>query len=221
LKHQRQQQSAGIDPPRLPARPTGGGLPTELLDDMGAYTGLLLSSCDLSDQAAEDVTFETTLFKHVSLGRTQLPSLQLHDVRLDACDMAEGVWEKALLSRVELIGCRMAGWRGSEGSLRNVLVKGCNAIGAQFWSTAFKSVRFESCILRDADFQRADLSGVVFDKCDLSNAKMADAKLAGADFRGSKIEGVRLGLKELQGAIVDVEQAIGIARMLGVVVKLD
>jgi hypothetical protein len=32
---------------------------------------------------------------------------------------------------------------------------------------------------------------------------------------------VRLGLKELQGAIVDVEQAISIARLLGVVVKLD
>ena len=50
---------------------------------------------------------------------------------------------------------------------------------------------------------------------------MSDAKLAGADFRGSKIESVRLGLKELQGAIVDIEQAVGVARMLGIVVKLD
>ena len=51
--------------------------------------------------------------------------------------------------------------------------------------------------------------------------KLSDAKLAGADLRGSKIEGVRLGLKELQGAIVDMEQAIAIARLLGVVVQLD
>ena len=43
----------------------------------------------------------------------------------------------------------------------------------------------------------------------------------GADIRGSKIEGVRLGVKELQGAIVDIEQAIAIARLLGVVVKMD
>jgi uncharacterized protein YjbI with pentapeptide repeats len=188
---------------------------------MGTYTGLLLSDCDLSEQAAEDVTFEATLLKQVRLGRSRLPALQLHDVRLDACDLAEADWEKPLLSRVEMLGCRMVGWRASEGDLRNVSIKGCNAIGAQFWSTSFKHVRFESCILRDADFQRADLSGVVFEKCDLSNAKLSDAKLVGADLRGSKIEGVRLGVKELQGAIVDMEQAIAIARLLGVVVKND
>ena len=213
--------SSGIEPPRLPPKPDASGPPLEQLDDMGAYTGLLLSSCDLSDQNAEDVTFEATLLRSVSLSRTRLPSLQLHDVRLDACDLAEAEWEKPLLSRVELLGCRMVGWRASEGSLRNVLIKGSNAIGAQFWSTSFKQVRFESCVLRDADFQRADLTGVVFDKCDLSNAKLSDAKLAGADLRGSKIEGIRLGLKEIQGAIVDMDQAITIARLLGVVVKLD
>src|SRR5262245_40817906 len=140
----------GIEPPRLPPRPDAGGPPLDQLDDMGTYTGLLLSGCDLSDQAAEDVTFEATLLKHVGLGRTQLPSLQLHDVRLDACDLAEATWEKLLFSRVEALGCRMIGWRASEGQLRNVLIKGCNAIGAQFWSTTFKNVRFESCILRDA-----------------------------------------------------------------------
>jgi len=217
----RQQPSPEIEPPRLPARPSAAGLPTDQLEEVGVYNGLLLASCDLSDQAAEDVTFETTLFKHAGLSRTQLRSLQLHDVRLDSCDLAEAVWERASFNRVEAIGCRMVGWRLSQSAVRHMLIKGCNGLGAQFWSTTFKSVRFENCILRDADFQRADLSGVVFDKCDLSNAKMSDAKLVGADFRGSTIEGVRLGLKELQGAIVDVEQAISIARLLGVVVKLD
>jgi uncharacterized protein YjbI with pentapeptide repeats len=221
MPDKRTSHSSGIDPPRLPPRPDASGAALEQLDDLSTYTGLLLSDCDFSQQSAEDVTFEATLLKHVLLGRTKLPSLQLHDVRLDACDLAEADWEKPLLSRVEALGCRMVGWRASEGSLRHVLIKGCSAIGAQFWSTVFKNVRFENCILRDADFQRADLSGVVFDKCDLSNAKLSDAKLAGADFRGSKIEGVRLGLKELQGAIVDMEQAIAIARMLGVVVKMD
>ena len=221
MPDKRTSHSSGIEPPRLPSKPDAGGSSLEQLDDLDSYTGLLLSGCDLSEQTAEDVTFEATLFKHVALGRTRLPALQLHDVRLDACDLAEADWEKPLLNRVEVLGCRMVGWRASEGSLRNVLIKGCSAIGAQFWGTSFKQVRFENCILRDADFQRADLSGVVFDKCDLSNAKLSDAKLAGADLRGSKIEGVRLGLKELQGAIVDMEQAIAIARMLGVVDTMD
>ena len=186
----------GIEPPQLPARPSPGSLPDEQLENLAVYKGMLLSSCDLSGQDVEDVTFEGALLRHVILSGTRLPSLQLYDVRLDACDLAEADWEKASLNRVEAIGCRMVGWRSSQALIRNVVIKGCSAIGAQFWSTTFKNVRFESCTLRDADFQRADL-------------------------RGSKIEGVRLGIKELQGLILDVEQAIAIARMLGAVVKLD
>src|SRR5687768_6604906 len=119
MPDKRTTQSSGIEPPRLPPKPDAGGPPLDQLDDLGTYTGLLLSSCDLSEQAAEDVTFEAVLLKHVGLGRTRLPSLQLHDVRLDACDLAEAEWEKPLLSRVEMLGCRMVGWRASEGSLRN------------------------------------------------------------------------------------------------------
>jgi uncharacterized protein YjbI with pentapeptide repeats len=217
----RRQQHQGIEPPQLPARPASVDLPDDQLEEAGVYTGLLLANMDLSDQVADDVLFESAQLKQVAFSRTQLGSLQLHDVRLDACDLAAATWEKATFSRVELLGCRMVGWRTSEATFMNVVIKGCSAIGAQFWGSKFKHVRFEHCILRDADFQRADLSGVVFDKCDLSNAKFSEARLLDADLRGSKIEGVWLGVKELQGAIVDVEQAIAIARLLGVVVKME
>ena len=58
-------------------------------------------------------------------------------------------------------------------------------------------------------------------KCDLRGAKMADAKLAAADLRSSNIDGARIGIKELQGAIVNIEQAVSIARALGVDVRLE
>ncbi|HEX5691321.1 MAG TPA: pentapeptide repeat-containing protein [Roseiflexaceae bacterium] len=217
----RRQQMQGIDAPQLPSRLGTGGLPNDQLEEAEVYSGLLLNSLDLSGQEADDVIFEAAHLKQVSFGGTQLGALQLHDVRLDSCDLAAATWEKTTFNRAELLGCRMTGWRASESTFMHVAIKGCTAIGAQFWGSKFKQVRFEGCNLRDADFQRADLSGVVFEKCDLSNAKFSDAKLVDADLRGSKIEGVWLGVKELQGAIVDVEQAIAIARLLGVVVKLD
>jgi len=50
---------------------------------------------------------------------------------------------------------------------------------------------------------------------------MADAKLVGADLRSSQLDRARIGIKELQGAIVSMDQAVSIARVLGVDVRLE
>jgi hypothetical protein len=48
---------------------------------------------------------------------------------------------------------------------------------------------------------------------------MSGAILDGVDLRGSNIEGMRVGAKELRGAIVDPVQAVELVRILGIVVK--
>ena len=67
----------------------------------------------------------------------------------------------------------------------------------------------------------ADLSGVLFSRCNLTRCDMTGARLSGADFRGSSIEGLKVGLDELQGAIVDPSQALSFASLLGLVVKSE
>jgi uncharacterized protein YjbI with pentapeptide repeats len=210
---------AELAPPRLPKR--AQAIELHELTDQATYSELLIADCRLADQAAEFVTFETTCFKQMAMQRAELRGLRLADVRFEACDLADSSWERLSASRVELIGCRLIGLQATDGRVEDLLIKGCNAVHAQFWSTVFKRVRFESCNLSETNFQSADLTGVVFDKCDLRGAKMADAKLAGADLRSSNIDAARVGIKELQGAIVNIEQAVSIARALGVDVRLD
>jgi uncharacterized protein YjbI with pentapeptide repeats len=208
-----------IAPPRLPKRATT--MPLTAIDDQATYENLLIADCALDDQQAEYVIFEGTLFRQVTAQRARLPLLQLRDVRFEACDLTGVEWEHASLARVEFLGCRLIGLHASEGRCEDLLVKGSNLNLAQLWGTLFKRARFESCNLSEASFQGADLSGATFDKCDLRGASFSDAKLVGADLRGSNIDGVRAGVKELQGAIVDPEQAIHIARLLGVEVRWD
>jgi uncharacterized protein YjbI with pentapeptide repeats len=208
-----------IAPPDLPKRLNPGFL--DALEDQAIYQELLLAECDLSDQMAEFATFETMHFKQVAIQRAVLPKVRLADVRLEACDLAESICETISLSRVEFLGCRLIGLQATDGRIEDVLMKGCNASHAHFWGSVFKRARFEHCNLSEANFQGADLTGVVFDKCDLRGASLAGAKLAGADLRSSQIDGARAGIKELEGAIVNAEQAISIARMLGVDVRLD
>jgi uncharacterized protein YjbI with pentapeptide repeats len=208
-----------IAPPSLPKRPNTIWLDT--LEDQAAYQDLLLAECELSDQTAEFATFETTHFKQVVMQRAVLRMLRLADVRFEACDLAESICESISLSRAEFLGCRLIGLQATDGRIEDTLMKGCNASHAQFWGSVFKRTRFENCNLSEANFQGADLTGVVFDKCDLSGAHLAGAKLVGADLRNSRIDGARVGIKDLQGAIINTEQAISIARMLGVDVRLE
>jgi uncharacterized protein YjbI with pentapeptide repeats len=210
---------AELTPPRLSKRASVVELDT--LGDQATYTELLIAEYELGAQVAEFVTFEKTHFKQISMQRSELRALRLADVRFEACDLADSSWERLSASRVELLGCRLIGLQATDGRVEDMLIKGCNAVHAQFWSSVFKRVRFESCNLSETNFQSADLAGVIFDKCDLRGAKMADAKLIGADLRSSNIDGARVGIKELQGAIVTMEQAVSIARVLGVDVRLE
>ena len=44
-------------------------------------------------------------------------------------------------------------------------------------------------------------------------------RLAGVDFHDSVIDGVRVGAREIVGAVVNREQAIALARALGLAVR--
>lgn len=212
-------ETGAIEPPRLPKR-LNPAFP-ETIGEQDTFEAQSIADCSIDDQAAEFVTFETSHLKQVTMQRAQLRSLRLLDTRFEACDLSGSEWEQISATRTELLGCRLIGLQASDGRIEQAIFRGCNAAHAQFWGTVFKQARFENCNLNEASFSGADLSGVVFEKCDLRGANFVDAKLHGADLRSSQIDGARLGAKEIQGLIVNTEQAISIARLLGADVRLD
>ena len=117
------------------------------------------------------------------------------------------------------VGCRLLGVQLVEAHLDDVIFRDCNLESAVFASAVFKAARFEGCVLRGALFEGADLRGVVFARCDLTNADLQGANLRGADLRGSLLDGLRIGPKDVQGAIIDPSQAVQVAGLLGLTVK--
>jgi uncharacterized protein YjbI with pentapeptide repeats len=205
--------------PVLPKKMQARGLPDGRIHDHEHYTQLMLVHDDLTNQVAQHIFFEETLFKQVGMGNTRLSSVQTIDVRFTECDFSNGVWQQLYFQRVELVGCQLMGWHAIEGHFQDTLFKSCRSHFCQFRFSTFKSVQFEDCDLSDADFQGADLSGVKFVNCKLRNVEMSGAKLRGADLRGSHIDGLRAGLPELQGAIIDPAQALALVEQFGITVK--
>jgi uncharacterized protein YjbI with pentapeptide repeats len=78
---------------------------------------------------------------------------------------------------------------------------------------------FKSCNLGDADLRGTDLESAVFTNSMLRRTDLSRAKLRGTDLRGADIEGATIRPKDLKGAIVNVAQAMDLARLLGLIIQ--
>jgi uncharacterized protein YjbI with pentapeptide repeats len=147
-----------------------------------------------------------TIFKHADLQGSRISKLELTDIRMDQCQLANASWQEAALFRTEFRSSRMTGINLSNSVIRHTLFEECDLKLSTCRFASFKDVRFQQCILQDADFQEANLTGAVFRNCDLTRAQMSGAILVGADIRGSRIDGIGGRPEDFKGVIIDEAQ---------------
>jgi uncharacterized protein YjbI with pentapeptide repeats len=158
---------------------------------------------------------ESSLLERVQLAGGQCGSVVCKDVRLVGCDLANVRAHRIALVRVELVDCRLTGFRATALDWQDVLIHNGDVRYAQFQTGKFRSCEFEGCNFEEADFQEADLTGSIFRSCNLARADFHRAKLRNTDFRKSELDGMLVGMSDLQGAIVDPSQAMILARLMG------
>lgn len=207
----------GLQMPRLPKQ-LPAETPTEL-GDHTEYAGVSWASLTLTNQFAAHSAFEQMLWRRMVVSQSRFANSRFTDMRLDASDLSGVDLERARFRRVELLGCRLIGAQLVETYLEDVLFREGNYHSAIFTAATCKAVRFERCTLTQASFEGADLTGVVFADCDLTHANFSGATLTNTDFRGSVINGLQVGAKELQGAIIEAAQAVQMVGLLGLQVK--
>ena len=78
---------------------------------------------------------------------------------------------------------------------------------------------YEKCKLDSAAFTETPLKNVEFRECSLRRAEFQRSPLADVDLTSDDIEGVRVELSLLRGAIVTPVQALMLASLLGLIVK--
>ncbi len=117
------------------------------------------------------------------------------------------------------LDCKMTGSVFESAELRPLRVEGgdwsyVRLRGADLRGVSLRGVRLAEADLTDADLTDVDLRGA-----DLSHATLRGAVLQGADLRGAAVVGVDLAALRLDGAVLDVAQAIQVARGLGASVE--
>lgn len=206
-----------IHPPRLPK-----SLPTNEAEKLADHAHIFqsgLNGLDYNHLRAGGLILEQVKARKVQLLGSMLPGLRVVDTALETCELSGSQWERAFFRRVTFQGCRLLGTQMLDGIFEDVGFVNCQAEGLLLVSGKFKNCRFSKCVLRKASFDGADASGVVFDNCDLTEVDFHLAKLKATDFRSSQIGGLRVGVEEMQGAIIAPHQALQVIGLLGVKIQ--
>ena len=113
-----------------------------------------------------------------------------YDARLVACDFSNCAFPDSYWKRCQWIGCRLNGANFAGASLHDVQAR----------DTRLRCVIWQRVSLRQADFFRTPLKGMDLSACDIAGMQLSE------------------NAAELRGARVSAEQAMDIARRLGVII---
>ena len=117
--------------------------------------------------------------------------------------------------------CKADGCDFLESKLKKCALTGTSLRYANFSRSVWDGTSLRHCDLRETALSEMRLSKVTLERVELGGAELFRTSLAGVDLTTCAIDALVLseGCRELQGAVVDLWQAAGLARRLGVIVK--
>ena len=158
------------------------------------------------------------LFRHNVWQQATLHKSGFVDVIFDHCDLSGCDFTGAVFSRVRFEGCKLTGVNFAETVFRDVSFTDCRAPYLNLASAKAQRLVFADCRLNEATFQDLKWTAA-FQRCDLTAATFHFAPLKGINLTTSRIDGLRVGLPDLKGAIVNTFQAADLSRLLGLVIN--
>lgn len=146
---------------------------------------------------------------------------EFSDVVFENCDFSGCDFSDGDFDRVEFVSCKAVGAKFAGSRMAHVTVTESNFNYANFDQCVLKSVVFDKVEINSGNFAQCRCKEIIWKEAGLTNASFFKTPLSGMDFRDSVIEGLVLSdeLSEVDGAVVDIYQAAGLAKRLGLVIK--
>jgi uncharacterized protein YjbI with pentapeptide repeats len=162
-------------------------------------SGCVFINCRFRDCLFEGVTFSNCYFKN--------------------CDFSFVNMNNGTFSCCEIVESKLTGLNLAFGILSNVLIRTSDCRLVNFSQAKISVTKFVSCNMTGAAVDNSRMKDSEFVMCDLTEMNISGTALDGMDLRGSRLDKIIFNGGELQGAIIDSAQAIGLVRLLGVKVE--
>ena len=194
-------------------------LNNKVLEKEGSYENLWMSNSNLVESNMKNVKIDCGILNHVNLRQSQMEKIKLSDVKITESNLSNIDAFESFWLRVEIDESKLTGLKLNSAIMEDVYIKDSNSQFIQLRFGKAKRVIFESCNMKGSDFTNTDLTGCKFLNCDLSEAEFSGSILTGTDLRGSNLEKIKIGVKEIKGAIVNTNQALFLSGLLGIDIR--
>lgn len=141
------------------------------------------------------------------------------DCHFNHCDLSNTTLGESLFFRVRFENCKGTGSILRKSKFKYTEFIKCTFPLSDFSESNFEHVRFVESNFTESAFQTLKQAGFTTIKTDFSECDFIDSPLLGMDLSGCQLQNLRLSPRYLKGLTVDSEQAVGIARLLGVKIK--
>lgn len=188
----------------------------------------------------EEMPLEGEVFINEAVAQLQAPKAEFCRLRFEKCRFEGCHFQKASFLNVEFVNCDFSNCVMEDTYWKMVSFLDCKGQGANFTNGVFRNVKVAGCKLDYANFTRGlwdnlEIRQTTFVSASLSEMKLKKiflegdrfektdffrTPLKGVDFSRCDLEQIILSddLHEIRGAKLSPEQAVDIARLLGVTV---
>ncbi len=191
----------------------------QTLEQEEPVEGCRVEGVDLNGCRLGSLRVESSVLERVSFAGCEAGPVRLRDVRLVKCDFSNAVLRHFEATRVEFVDCRLIGMQAVGCRWTSVLFDNCDARYTQMNEGQLRLCETRGSNFAECDLRHTDLEGTIFSQTGMQRADLNWAKLRDTDLRGAEIEGITVRGEDLRGAIVTPDQAIGLAALLGLVIR--
>ena len=197
----------------------------------------LTADCDFAAMAEREERIEGVSFMELQREENELDDLHVHESAFVRCSFAGSRMTNGNYVDVTFSGCDFSNCDLSKSAFRRVSFFQCKLMGADLINCLLKDVNFEDCQMGYINFADTKVQKSGFFDCrmpdsiflncqiealfrgsELTSATFQRTPLAGIDFTSCGIDGLIVTLPDLQGLRVNGLQAVGLSKLLGLVI---
>ena len=175
------------------------------------------------------------------LSRIDGSHISFQQVVFQNCKFLGCCFDRASFTDVKFLNCDFSNSSMNDVSFRSCAFENCKALGTDFYGSIIRHVSMKNCNFRDAGMDavrmsyvkayHTDFTEASFSKCNITNVDWKDDCFKNASFFKTWLKDIDLtecditgivisdAKDELREVVVNLEQAIMLAKRLGIVIK--
>ena len=180
-------------------------------------------------------------FTGTFLSRIDGSHISFQQVVFQNCKFLGCFFDRASFADVKFINCDFSNSSMNDVNFRSCAFENCKALGTDFYGSIIRHVSMKNCNFRDAGMDavrmsyvkayHTDFTEASFSKCNITNVDWKDDCFKNASFFKTWLKDIDLtecditgivisdAKDELREVVVNLEQAIMLAKRLGIVIK--